>query len=98
MTAADQAEASAEEGAGATNVPVQPGEKLTERQLLNGLLVHSANNFADVLARWDAGTVPAFVAKMNATARRSGDGAHALRGRQRPRPGYGGHRRRRAAA
>ena len=51
-----------------TNVPVQPGEVLTERQLLNGLLVHSANNFADVLARWDAGTVPAFVAKMNAAA------------------------------
>jgi D-alanyl-D-alanine carboxypeptidase (penicillin-binding protein 5/6) len=68
MTAADQAEASAEEAAGATNVPVQPGEQLTERQLLNGLLVHSANNLADVLATWDAGSVPAFVAKMNATA------------------------------
>jgi D-alanyl-D-alanine carboxypeptidase (penicillin-binding protein 5/6) len=68
LSAADQAEASAEEGAGATNVPVQPGEKLTERQLLDGLLVHSANNLADVLARWDAGTIPAFVAKMNVTA------------------------------
>jgi serine-type D-Ala-D-Ala carboxypeptidase (penicillin-binding protein 5/6) len=30
--------------------------------------VHSANNFADVLARWDAGSVPAFVAQMNAEA------------------------------
>jgi len=68
MTAADQAEASAEEGAGATNVPVQPGEQLTERQLLNGLLVHSANNLADVLALWDAGSLPAFVTKMNTTA------------------------------
>jgi D-alanyl-D-alanine carboxypeptidase (penicillin-binding protein 5/6) len=68
MTAADQADASADEAAGATNVAVQPGEKLTERQLLNGLLVHSANNLADVLAKWDAGTIPAFVAKMNATA------------------------------
>jgi D-alanyl-D-alanine carboxypeptidase (penicillin-binding protein 5/6) len=68
MTTADQAEASVEEGAGATNVAVQPGEKLTERQLLDGLLVHSANNLADVLARWDAGTLPAFVAKMNVTA------------------------------
>jgi len=68
MTAADQAEASVEEGAGATNVPVRPGEQLTERQLLNGLLVHSANNFADVLARWDAGSLPAFVTKMNAAA------------------------------
>jgi serine-type D-Ala-D-Ala carboxypeptidase (penicillin-binding protein 5/6) len=68
MTAADEAEAAAEDAAGATNVPVQPGENLTERQLLNGLLVHSANNLADVLARWDAGSVPAFVAKMNAAA------------------------------
>lgn len=68
MTAADQADAEAEEGAGDTNVPVQPGEALSERQVLNGLLVHSADNFADVLAQWDAGTVPAFVAKMNATA------------------------------
>jgi len=68
MTAADQAEAATESAAGATNVPVQAGEKLDERQLLDGLLVHSANNLADVLARWDAGTVPAFVAKMNTTA------------------------------
>jgi D-alanyl-D-alanine carboxypeptidase (penicillin-binding protein 5/6) len=68
MTAADQADASADEGAGATNVAVQPGEVLSERQLLNGLLVHSANNLADVLAKWDAGSLPAFVAKMNATA------------------------------
>ena len=38
------------------NVEVQAGEVLTERQLLDGLLVHSANNLADTLARWDAGT------------------------------------------
>lgn len=68
MTAADQADVSAEELEGATNVSVQPGEKLNERQLLDGLLVHSANNLADVLAQWDAGSIPAFVAKMNAAA------------------------------
>lgn len=68
LTSADQAESSTEAAAGATNVPVQAGERLSERQLLDGLLVHSANNLSDVLARWDAGTVPAFVAKMNATA------------------------------
>jgi D-alanyl-D-alanine carboxypeptidase (penicillin-binding protein 5/6) len=50
------------------NAEVAVGEVLTERQLLDGLLVHSANNFADTLARWDAGTIPAFVAKMNQTA------------------------------
>jgi D-alanyl-D-alanine carboxypeptidase (penicillin-binding protein 5/6) len=68
LTSADQAESTTEASAGATNVPVQAGERLSERQLLDGLLVHSANNLSDVLARWDAGNVPAFVAKMNATA------------------------------
>jgi len=50
------------------NAQVTAGEVLTERQLLEGLLVHSANNFADTLATWDAGSVPAFVVKMNSTA------------------------------
>jgi len=51
---------------------VSAGEVLTERQLLTGMLVHSADNFADTLARWDAGSVPAFVARMNAAAARLG--------------------------
>jgi D-alanyl-D-alanine carboxypeptidase (penicillin-binding protein 5/6) len=50
------------------NAEVSVGETLTERQLLEGLLVHSANNLADTLARWDAGSIAAFVAKMNRTA------------------------------
>ena len=54
------------------NVPVQVGEVLTERQMLEGLLVHSANDFAYSLAAWDAGSLPAFVAKMNATAQQLG--------------------------
>jgi D-alanyl-D-alanine carboxypeptidase (penicillin-binding protein 5/6) len=54
------------------NAQVTVGEVLTERQLLEGLLVHSANNFADTLARWDAGTIAAFVAKMNSTAAQLG--------------------------
>jgi D-alanyl-D-alanine carboxypeptidase (penicillin-binding protein 5/6) len=54
------------------NAQVTVGEVLTERQLLEGLLVHSANNFADTLARWDAGSIPAFVAKMNSTAAQLG--------------------------
>ncbi len=68
VDADDQTEAGTDLDTGATMVPVQAGEVLSQRQLLNGLLVHSANNFADILARWDAGSVPAFVAKMNATA------------------------------
>jgi serine-type D-Ala-D-Ala carboxypeptidase (penicillin-binding protein 5/6) len=54
------------------NVPVQVGEILTERQVLTGMLVHSANNLALTLAAWDAGSIPAFVAKMNATAKQLG--------------------------
>jgi serine-type D-Ala-D-Ala carboxypeptidase (penicillin-binding protein 5/6) len=68
VTASDETEAQQEAEANDTSIPVQTGEALTERELLDGLLVHSANNFADVLARWDAGTVPAFVQKMNDTA------------------------------
>ena len=50
------------------SVQLAAGEVLTESQLLEGLLVHSANDFAFVLATWDAGSVNAFVAKMNADA------------------------------
>ncbi|HLI53858.1 MAG TPA: hypothetical protein VKU88_06005 [Acidimicrobiales bacterium] len=49
-------------------IPVSAGETLTERQALEGLLIPSANNMANVLARWDAGSETAFVAKMNSEA------------------------------
>jgi D-alanyl-D-alanine carboxypeptidase (penicillin-binding protein 5/6) len=49
-------------------VPVQAGEQLTEFQALEGLLLPSANNLAQTLARWDLGSVEAFVAKMNERA------------------------------
>jgi len=68
MTAADVADAANDAAQDDTEVPVSVGERLSERQLLQGLLVHSANDFADVLARWDAGSIPAFVGKMNAEA------------------------------
>jgi serine-type D-Ala-D-Ala carboxypeptidase (penicillin-binding protein 5/6) len=54
------------------SVELKAGEVLTEYQLLEGLLVHSANDFAYVLATWDAGSVNAFVTKMNAAARALG--------------------------
>jgi D-alanyl-D-alanine carboxypeptidase (penicillin-binding protein 5/6) len=53
-------------------VPVRPGEALTELQALQALMLASADNMAQILARWDAGSVPAFVAKMNATAKQLG--------------------------
>jgi D-alanyl-D-alanine carboxypeptidase (penicillin-binding protein 5/6) len=51
-----------------SNAQVTLGEQITEEQLLGGLLIHSADNYADLLARWDAGSIPAFVTKMNARA------------------------------
>ena len=51
-----------------TNIPLQTGETLTEQQLLEGLLIQSANDAAYTLAVWDAGSETAFVAKMNALA------------------------------
>jgi D-alanyl-D-alanine carboxypeptidase (penicillin-binding protein 5/6) len=47
---------------------VQTGEQITELQLLEGMLIPSANNFAETLARWDTGSIDAFVTKMNARA------------------------------
>jgi D-alanyl-D-alanine carboxypeptidase (penicillin-binding protein 5/6) len=49
-------------------VEVRAGERLTELQLLEGMLIPSANNFAETLARWDAGSTDAFVASMNKRA------------------------------
>jgi len=72
VTAADVAGYQAEAAGGQSVVPVALGETLTERQLLDGLLVPSANDYADILARWDAGTIDAFVARMNGFASRLG--------------------------
>jgi serine-type D-Ala-D-Ala carboxypeptidase (penicillin-binding protein 5/6) len=52
-----------------SSLPVTLGQRFTERQLLLGLLLPSANNFADTLGRWTSGSVDAFVAKLNDTAR-----------------------------
>jgi serine-type D-Ala-D-Ala carboxypeptidase (penicillin-binding protein 5/6) len=51
-----------------SNAEVSLNEQISEADVLGGLLVHSADNYADLLAMWDAGSIPAFVAKMNAAA------------------------------
>lgn len=51
-----------------STVPVEAGEQLTELQALEGMLIPSGNNLAETLARWDAGSISSFVAKMNARA------------------------------
>lgn len=48
------------------------GEKLNERQLLQGLMLPSGNNVAKTLGRWISGTDEAFVKKMNETAKALG--------------------------
>ena len=49
-------------------VKVQAGEILTEFEILEGMLIPSANNLAETVARWDTGSIDSFVAKMNARA------------------------------
>ncbi|WP_442809493.1 D-alanyl-D-alanine carboxypeptidase family protein [Streptomyces sp. SR27] len=65
--AADQANASHE-----STAAVQEGQTYTQKELLELLMIPSANNVARLLARWDAGSEAAFVAKMNAAAKELG--------------------------
>ena len=55
-----------------SNLPVTSGEQFSERQLLLALLLPSANNIAETLAVWVAGSQAAFVADLNAEADRLG--------------------------
>lgn len=72
VTAADVADYRSRIASHQSLVPVTVGEQLTEQQALEALLLPSANNVAHMLAMWDAGSVEAFVAKMNTTATRLG--------------------------
>lgn len=72
VSAAAAATYLADKNSGDSVMKVVAGEKLTERQALEGLLLPSGDNIASLLAVWDAGSVPAFVAKMNARARALG--------------------------
>ena len=51
-----------------STVAVRKGETLSERQLLEALMLPSANNVAALLAVHAAGSIGAFVEQMNATA------------------------------
>ncbi|MFF3762028.1 D-alanyl-D-alanine carboxypeptidase family protein [Streptomyces sp. NPDC002185] len=65
--AADQAGATHE-----STAQVKEGQTYTEKELLQLLMIPSANNVARLLARWDAGSEAAFVEKMNAAAKELG--------------------------
>ncbi|MFJ5995899.1 D-alanyl-D-alanine carboxypeptidase [Streptomyces sp. NPDC092370] len=63
QAAQDQSDAGQE-----STVDVTKGDKITEREALESILIASANNVARLLARWDAGSEKAFVRKMNDAA------------------------------
>ena len=68
VTAAEAAAYPSEKAQNQSLVFVKSGEQLTERQALEALLLASADNVAKILARWDAGSIDAFVTKMNTAA------------------------------
>jgi len=55
-----------------SGIAMQTGERLTLHQALLGMLLPSAGNMARLLATWDAGSVDAFVGRMNAQAQALG--------------------------
>ncbi|HEY9370776.1 D-alanyl-D-alanine carboxypeptidase family protein, partial [Streptomyces sp.] len=55
-----------------SRAPVKKGQEYSEKELLQLLMIPSANNVARLLARWDAGSEAAFVEKMNAAAKELG--------------------------
>ncbi|WP_222709512.1 D-alanyl-D-alanine carboxypeptidase family protein [Microbispora sp. CSR-4] len=55
-----------------SSAPVREGQRFSERQMLELMLIPSGNNIARLLARWDAGSQEAFVVKMNRAAARLG--------------------------
>ncbi|HSP10187.1 MAG TPA: hypothetical protein VLU92_11395 [Candidatus Dormibacteraeota bacterium] len=68
ITAQDVATYVKDAGEQQSVVPVSVGERLSEFEALEALLIPSGNNIAETLARWDAGSVAAFVTKMNQRA------------------------------
>jgi serine-type D-Ala-D-Ala carboxypeptidase (penicillin-binding protein 5/6) len=69
LTAEDEKIYAQDKSDGQSVAKVVAGEKLTERQMLEALLLPSANNIATALAKWNSGNVTAFVEKMNKTAK-----------------------------
>lgn len=68
MTQRDAAAWVRDSGNGDSTVAVRAGERLSEYQLLEAMMLPSADNVADILAAWDAGSVHAFVTEMNSYA------------------------------
>ncbi|MET8882972.1 serine hydrolase [Streptomyces rubiginosohelvolus] len=52
-----------------STAPLTKGQELTQRQMLQLLMIPSGNNAARLLARWDAGSEDKFIDKMNDAAK-----------------------------
>ncbi|MEU4237466.1 D-alanyl-D-alanine carboxypeptidase [Actinoplanes sp. NPDC026619] len=72
VTSADVADYQARIPLGQSLVPVTAGERMTERDALEALMLPSANNVAHMLGVWDAGSQDAFLEKMNDAAEELG--------------------------
>lgn len=65
-------ECAADIPADSSRVPVYPGEKMTMRDLLHGLMIRSGNDAANAVAELCDGSIEAFVGRMNARAQQLG--------------------------
>jgi len=72
VTAQQAAAYQQEKARGESVIQFPAGTTFTEREALQTMLLPSTNNMARILAAWDAGSVAAFVDKMNATAKALG--------------------------
>ena len=72
FTAADETAYRRDLAQGQSVLKVSAGERLTELQALEGMLIPSADNVARVVARWSAGSGSAFVKDMNQEAAQLG--------------------------
>jgi D-alanyl-D-alanine carboxypeptidase (penicillin-binding protein 5/6) len=72
ITQADVVEEEQRLALGESTLRVKSGERISERQALQALMLPSANNIAVLLARHDAGGLAPFVNSMNSTARALG--------------------------
>ena len=72
MTAQDFTDYQNDLNAGDSVLKIAQGEQLTEKQLLEGLMLPSGDNVASTLGRWVSGSEAAFVAKMNETTKSLG--------------------------
>ena len=66
LTASDAALVGRYQSINGTTAPARAGQTITQRQIIELMMVHSANNYAETLAVWAFGSVNAYVEAANA--------------------------------